>query len=449
MVKGYSQAISYLNSFLDFEKKPFYSYKDSLKLKRVYQAADCLGVSYKNLKTIHIAGTKGKGSTAHFTAYLLASLGYKVGLFTSPHLFSFRERIKIVRFVDNKFKEKLISEKSVVEIVNKFKDKVRVFNKEKPTYFELITLIGFQYFLDTKIDYAVVEVGLGGRLDSTNIINPLVSVITHIGYDHVHLLGNSLAEIASEKAGIIKEKTPVVSSFQRKSAAKVIGQTAKKNKSSFFTLGKDFQTTNIKIRKNHTSFDFEFGKNKIKNLKIHPKGSYQVENAGLALASIFTIKKQNIKKSLFKQALSQCLLDGRFEAISRNPLIVIDVAHNQSSARAVSDNLKKYYPDKKIILIFSCSNDKKPNQMLSLINYDSIILTQFNHWRVFDVFQLKKIFKKKAIVTTNLEDALRRAKDLYNKQSLILICGSFFLAAEAKSLLKKNYQFTKRKYAGI
>jgi dihydrofolate synthase/folylpolyglutamate synthase len=449
MRKEFQQALNFLNSFLDFEKKPFYSYKDSLKLKRVYQVADYLNVAYKDLRAIHIAGTKGKGSTAHFTAYLLASLGYKVGLFTSPHLFSFRERIKIIKLVDNKFKEKLISEKSVVEIINKFKDKIRVSNKEKPTYFELITLIGFQYFLDKEIDYVVVEVGLGGRVDSTNIINPLVSVITHIGYDHVHLLGNSLAKIASEKAGIIKEKMPVVSSFQRKSAAKVIGQIAKKNKSSLFVLGKDFKTTNIKIRKNHTSFDFEFGKNKINNLKIYPKGNYQVENAGLALASIFTIKKQNIKKSLFKQALSQCLLAGRFESISRDPLIVVDVAHNQSSARAVSDNLKRYYPDKKIILIFSCSNDKKPNQMLSLINYDSIILTQFKHRRVFDVFQLKKIFKKRAIVTTNLEDALRRAKDLYDKKSLILICGSFFLAAEAKSLLKKNYQFTKKRYARI
>ncbi len=448
MVKGYFRAVSYLNSFLDFEKNPFYSYKDSLKLKRVYQAADYLDIPYKDLKAIHIAGTKGKGSTAHFTAYLLASLGYKVGLFTSPHLFSFRERIKIVRLVNNKFKEKLISKKSIVEIVDKFKDKIRVFSKEKPTYFELITLIGFQYFLDKKIDYAVVEVGLGGRLDSTNIINPLVSVITHIGYDHVHLLGNSLAEIASEKAGIIKEKTPVISSFQKKSAAKVIGQTAKKNKSSFFSLGRDFQTTNIKIRKNHTSFDFEFGKNKIKNLKIHPKGSYQIENAGLALASIFTIKKQNIKKSLFKQALSQCLLAGRFEAISGDPLTVVDVAHNQSSARAVSDNLKRYYPGKKIILIFSCSSDKNPNQMLSLISYDSIILTQFNNRRVFDVFQLKKIFKKKAIVTTNLEDALRRAGDLYDKQSLILICGSFFLVAEAKKLLKEK-TINKNNYARI
>ncbi|MCF7887435.1 MAG: bifunctional folylpolyglutamate synthase/dihydrofolate synthase [Candidatus Omnitrophica bacterium] len=449
MRKEFQQALNFLNSFLDLEKKSFYSYKDSLKLKRVYQIADYLNISYGDLKTIHIAGTKGKGSTAHFTAYLLASLGYKVGLFTSPHLFSFRERIKIVRLVDNKFKEKLISEKSVVEIVDKFKDKIRVFNKEKPTYFELITLIGFQYFLDKEIDYAIVEVGLGGRLDSTNIINPLVSVITHIGYDHVHLLGHSLAKIASEKAGIIKEKTPVVSSFQRKSAAKVISQIAKKNKSLFFILGKDFQTTNIKVKRNYTSFDFEFGKNKIKNLKIYPKGSYQVENAGLALASILTIKKQNIKMPLFKQALSQCLLAGRFEPISRNPLVIVDVAHNQSSARVVSDNLKRYYPNKKIILIFSCSNDKKPNQMLSLINYDNIILTQFNHRRVFDVFQLKKVFKKKAIITTNLEDALRRAKDLYDKQSLILICGSFFLAAEAKSLLKNNYQFTKRRYARI
>ncbi|MFO8052922.1 MAG: folylpolyglutamate synthase/dihydrofolate synthase family protein [Candidatus Omnitrophota bacterium] len=445
MAKGYSQAVQYLNSLLNLEKKSFYSYKDSLKLKRVYQAADYLNVAYKNLKAIHIAGTKGKGSTAHFLAYCLASLGYKVGLFTSPHFFSFRERIKTVNFVNNKFKEKLISEKEIVEIIKDFKSKLASFNKEKPTYFELITLIGFQYFLDKEIDYAIVEVGLGGRLDSTNVINPLVSVITHIGYDHMHLLGNSLAAIAGEKAGIIKKKTPVISSFQKKPAAKAIGQVAKKNKSPLFILGRDFKTTNIKVKKNYTSFDFEFGKNKIKKLKICSKGSYQVENAGLALASIFTIKKEKIKVSLFRQALSQCFLAGRFETVSRNPLVVVDVAHNKSSAKTVSDNLKKYYPKKKVILIFSCSSDKKPNQMLSFIDYDSLILTQFNNPRSFGVFQLKKILKKKAIVTTNVADAIERAKKIYNKQSLILICGSFFLVAEAKKILngkkinKNNY----------
>ncbi|MCF7874310.1 MAG: bifunctional folylpolyglutamate synthase/dihydrofolate synthase [Candidatus Omnitrophica bacterium] len=432
MAKDYQQALQYLNSFLNLEKKAFFSYKESLKLSRVYKLAEYLNIFYKDLKAIHIAGTKGKGSTAHFIAYLLASLGYKVGLFTSPHFFSFRERIKIVKVREGKAEEKLISEKSATEIIEKFKDPLAVYDKERPTYFELITFIGLEYFLNKKVDYAVVEVGLGGRLDSTNIINPLTSVITHIGYDHVDLLGNSLAEIAAEKAGIIKEKIPVVSSYQRHLAAKTIKKIAKKNKSSFFILGKDFQTTNIRMNKNYTSFDFEFGENKIKKIKIYAKGSYQVENAGLALASVAAIKKENKTAALFKKALSQCRLTGRFEVVSKKPLVVVDVAHNQSSARAVSDNLKRYYLKKKIILVFSCSSDKKPNQMLSLINYDVLILTQFNHPRSFDVFQLKKILKRKAVVTENLKDALKIAKDLYTKQSLILICGSFFLAAEAK-----------------
>jgi dihydrofolate synthase/folylpolyglutamate synthase len=432
MARDYQQALQYLNSFLNLEKKAFYSYKESLKINRVYKLAEYLKIFYKGLKAIHIAGTKGKGSTAHFIAYLLASSGYKVGLFTSPHFFSFRERIKIVKARDGKVKEKLISEKSATEIIEKFKNKLAVYNKEKPTYFELITFIGFEYFLNKKVDYAVVEVGLGGRLDSTNIINPLTSVITHIGYDHVDLLGNSLAAIAAEKAGIIKERTPVISSYQRHLADKTIKRIAKKNKSSLFVLGKDFQTTNIRINKNYTSFDFEFGKNKIKGIKIYAKGSYQVENAGLALASVASIKKENKTSALSKRALSQCRLTGRFEVVSKKPLVVVDVAHNQSSARAVSDNLKRYYTQKRIILVFSCSSDKKPNQMLPLINYDALILTQFNHPRSFDVFQLKNILKRKAVVTINLKDALKEAKNLYNKQSLILICGSFFLAAEAK-----------------
>ncbi len=435
MISNYRQALDYLNSFINFEKKPFYSYKDSLKLKRVYKVADYLKIPYKDLKTIHIAGTKGKGSTAHFTAYLLASLGYRVGLFSSPHFFCFRERIKIIDFKEGVFREKIILEKQAAEIIKSFKNKLRTFDKEKPTYFELITLIGLNYFFTKKVDYAVVEVGLGGRLDSTNIINPSASLITHIGYDHMHLLGNSLAQIAFEKAGIIKKNTPVISSYQKKIAVKVIKKIAKENKSPLFILGKDFRTTNIKLNRNSTIFDFEFEKTKIKGIKIYPKGLYQVENAALALLSVFLTVKRKKEDSLFKKALSRCSFEGRFQIVSKKPLIVVDVAHNKSSAQAVADNLRNYFPKKKVILIFSCATDKKPNQMLPLIKYDKLILTQFNQPRAFNVFELKKALgPREAVITTNSEDALRSAKKMSDRQSLILVCGSFFLAAEAKRL---------------
>ncbi len=440
MAKDYQQTLQYLNSFLNLEKKPVYSYKESLKLDRVRKTAHYLGVSYRELRTIHIAGTKGKGSTAHFLAYCLASLGYKVGVFSSPHFFTFRERIKVVEFKEDSFKETPISRKKAAAIIAAFKDKLSFLPGEKPTYFELVTLIGFKYFSEKKLDYVVVEVGLGGRLDSTNIIKPELSIITHIGYDHMHLLGNNLAQIAYEKAGIIKNKVPVASCYQRKSADEVIRRVARGNQAPLYVLAKDFHVDNVRIRRNYSFFDFQFDKIKIENLKIYQRGYYQAENASLALAALFLITGNKRNNNLkLKKALNRCIFEGRFERVSRDPLVIVDVAHNKSSALVVSENLKKYFPEKKVILVFSCSKDKKPNQMLSLINYNHLILTRFNQPRSYNAFELKGIlWRKKATVTTNLAEALDKAKALYDKQSLILVCGSFFLAAEAKAIFKKQ-----------
>lgn len=440
MLETYQKAVDYLNSFLNLEKKPDYVYKESLKLERVRKAAEYLQIPYTQLKTIHVAGTKGKGSTSHYLAYCLTSLGYKVGVFSSPHFFTFRERIKIIRFKDNIFREKLISKKKATEILGAFKKRLDFFEGEKLTYFELITLVGLKYFSSQNLDYAVVEVGLGGRIDSTNIINPEVSIITHIGYDHMHLLGNSLAQIAYEKAGIIKGRVPVVSCYQRNSAEEVIRKIAKRNKAPLYVLGKDFYLLNARMKKNCTFFDFRFNANKVDNLKIYQKGYYQAENTSLALAALQLITKyKKDSHPKLKKALSQCLFEGRFEVVSRDPLVIVDVAHNKSSALAVSDNLRRYFPNKKVVLIFSCATDKKPNQMLSLIKYDQLILTQFNQPRSYNVFDLRDIlWKKKSIITMNLPEALNKAKKIYDKQSLILVCGSFFLAAEAKAIFKEQ-----------
>lgn len=440
MAETYQEAVDYLNSFLNLEKKSSYSYQDSLKLQRVKAAAEYLQISCGQTKIIHVAGTKGKGSTSHFLAYCLASLGYRVGVFSSPHFFTFRERIKIIEYQSGVFKENLISRKQATAIIRDFREKLTFFSGEGLTYFELVTLMGFRYFKEQKIDYAVVEVGLGGRLDATNIITPCLSVITHIGYDHMHLLGNSLAQIAYEKAGIIKKKIPVVACYQRSLAAEVIRKAAKQNEAPLYVLGRDFQVKNIRMNKNHTFFDFNSDGKSLKNIKIYQKGRYQAENSALALASLFLILGNRRAAVLdIKKALSQCIFEGRFELVCLNPLVIVDVAHNQSSALAVADNLKKYFPAKKVILIFSCSTDKKPNQILSPINYQHLILTQFNQSRSYNVFELKDILtKRKAIITPNLREALKKAKGLYDKQSLILVFGSFFLAAEAKTILKKG-----------
>lgn len=446
MIHTYQEALNYLNSFLNLEKKPDYSYKESLKLQRVSKAADYLGILHNQLKAIHVAGTKGKGSTTHYLAYCLAASGYKVGVFSSPHFFTFRERIKTIEFKEDIFQEKLISPKRVTTIIKDFQRKLEFLSEPDLTYFELITLIGFKYFVQEKLDYVVVEVGLGGRLDSTNIISPKLSIITHIGYDHMHLLGNSLAQIAYEKAGIIKDRVPVIVCYQRSSAAEIIRKEAKKRRASLYVLGRDFQITNVRLQDKYTLFDFSFGQRKIENIKIFQKGYYQAENASLALASLsILIGEKNIRKQTPKRALSRCAFEGRFEIISKDPLVIVDVAHNKSSALVVSDNLKKYFPEKKVILVFSCSTDKKPNQMLSAINYNHLILTQFNQPRSYNVFELRDIlWRKRAKVTMNLTEALTEARSSCDRQSLILICGSFFLAAEAKAIFKKERKKVKK-----
>ena len=453
MLKGmnYKKAEDYLNSFINYEKKVFSPYEKSFKLERMRFLLEYLDVSYQRMKVIHVAGTKGKGSTATFCAYILAALGYKAGLYTSPHLFSFRERIKIVKSSKGKGREAfsgvksfLISKKDVVEIVEKFKvclERTR-FTKElgQPSFFEVYTAIAFKYFIYKDVDFVVLETGLGGRLDATNVVNPLVSVITHIGYDHTNKLGSKLADIAYEKAGIIKRNVPLVCSYQRESSLKVIKNKCVKNKVSLFLLGKDFFTRNMKLRKDRTLFDFEFQDFKINNLETSLKGKYQVENAGCALAAISLLKKQGSNSKVeFRKGVSSCFLEGRFELVKKNPLVIMDIAHNLSSFSALRENLRFYFPNKKIILIFACSKDKDVKKMLKSIDYSYLILTQFHPPRSRKPQEMKEFCGLKyASTAEDICEAFGMAKKIYRKDFAIVVSGSLFLVAEAKAFLYKS-----------
>jgi dihydrofolate synthase/folylpolyglutamate synthase len=316
------------------------------------------------------------------------------------------------------------------------------------SFFEVYTALAFKYFLEKNVDFVVLETGLGGRLDATNVTSPLVSIITHIGYDHMDKLGDTLPKIAQEKAGIIKKNVDVISAHQAFSVYKAISKRAQRMSSKLFVFREAFKSTNEHLNNRRTRFDFIFGKKRLKDLKIFLKGKYQIENASLALASVLILKEKGlISGNLnFKDALSNSFLDGRFEILKKKPLIVSDVAHNEPSFSVLADNLKLYYPSKQVIFIFSASNDKDVKKMLKKIKYKHLILTHFNNPRSFSPQDIKKLCDiKEAYMAENINKALEIGEKLYNRNSLILISGSLFLVSEAKELLQKNRISNNRK----
>jgi len=451
MFEQYKQAKDYLNSFQNYELVSYFPYQNSIKLERMYLLLQHLKIPYQALRAIHIAGTKGKGSTAHFLVSLLATSGFKVGLFSSPHFFDFRERIQIIKNSKSKVKNSLITKNDLIEIVEEFRihlEDLKIPQELGPiTFFEIITAVAFSYFLRKGVDLIVLETGLGGRLDSTNVISPLISIITHIGYDHTDKLGKKLSEIASEKAGIIKKNVPLVCSSQPLAALKAIKDKAKREAAPFFYFTKNFEVENIRFKKEFTYFNFKFNNFILRDLKIYLKGKHQVENAALALAAIFLLESKGAfsKKINYKSGLETSGLPGRFEVISKLPLIVVDVAHNPSSFLSLGNSLKRYFPRKKIILIFACSQDKDAKRMLKAINYSYLILSSFDNLRSKSPLGLSMITGDKNVcLTKNIAEAMEQAKKKYNNKSIIVVSGSFFLVSEAKKLLQSRNKRLRR-----
>ncbi len=444
MIDKYQKAKGYLDSFLDYEKISYFPYKRSFNLERMRILLKHLKIPYQELKVIHIAGTKGKGSTAHFLAYLLAASGFRAGLFTSPHLFNFRERIQIVENLESKAQSSLISKKDLCKIVEEFRSGLKNLetlaqNLGQVTFFELLTAVAFKYFLQKRLDFVILESGLGGRLDSTNVVNPLVSIITHIGYDHTDKLGKKLAEIANEKAGIIKRNTPVICSVQRPSCLEAIKNKCKSKGARLLLLGRDFKTENIRFKQEHTFFNFRFNSFALGDLKINLKGERQVENASLALAAISLLETKGIvrKKIDYKGGLKASRIPGRFEVVKKSPLTIVDIAHNVSSFKALRNSLGRYFPQKKIILIFACSQDKDAKNMLKEIDYSYLILTHFNNPRSQEPLKLVRMVRpEKVCLAGNIGEALKQARQKYKHNSAIVISGSLFLVSEAIELLR-------------
>ncbi len=401
-----------------------------------------LGNPERKLKAIHVAGTKGKGSTISFLSFILGRR-YKTGLFTSPSLNNVLERISVNGI--------LMSPKEFVCYTKRLKKIYRSLSEEfRPTTFETFTIIAFLYFLDKQLDLSLLEVGMGGRLDATNIItSPLVSVITPISFDHQKVLGNTLFEIAGEKAGIIKKNTPVVIGKQPVEAREKIVSVAKANHSQYFLYGKDFYVENISENSSGTVFDFysPYFNVKLKGAKISLIGAHQAENAAVSVQTALLLNELGINISIEEiiTGLEKTFWPGRFEIVYKKPFIVLDGAHNGASARALSNALN-YFKKGKIVYLFGILKDKNIDDVLSQIaTKDAVfVLTEvpFSGRRRMQVEStadvLKKYLPKTRIFTEkNFRRAYFFARNLVGKNDILCVTGSLYLVASVRKIMNR------------
>jgi dihydrofolate synthase/folylpolyglutamate synthase len=440
----YLEVLSYLNSLTDYEKDINYSYPETLKFTRIQDFLTLIGNPQKFLRVIHIAGTKGKGSTCALVAYILREAGFSVGLYTSPHLNDFRERIRILQPLVYKRRrmagdfEGMISKKALSSLVQELKPVINKYNRYSKygqlSFFEVYTALAFLYFKRRRIDFVVLETGMGGRLDATNAADSLVCGITPLSFEHVQKLGNTLAKIAAEKAGIIKHNgTIVISALQAKEVRKVIHNRCNKFQAKLYEVGRQ-----IKYSNSQRGLVIKGLKNDYKNLRLNLLGEHQAANAALAIGLVegLSFYGFNLKVCAIRRGLDHAVWPGRCELIQRNPLIILDGAQNSASAqvlrRAIEDNFKYG----KLILVLGISSDKDIAGICKKLGSfaDEVILTRAATSRATDPAKLSGYFKRKPHLTQSVREAKLLARSLAGKKDLILVTGSLFVVGEFRDV---------------
>ncbi|MDI6742211.1 MAG: folylpolyglutamate synthase/dihydrofolate synthase family protein [Smithella sp.] len=406
------------------------SYLDSLNIDKMHfglQAIKALlsrlGNPHKSYPTIIIGGTNGKGSTAAMTASILHRAGYRVGLYTSPHLIDVRERIVV--------NGKKISQRNFGRTIEHVKSAI----KNPITYFEFLTAVALAHFQNEQVDIAVLEVGLGGRLDATNVGHPLVSVITNIALDHTAYLGGTLQSIAYEKAGIIKRNSICVTGAKQKTVLDMLEKACRKRRTKLYRLGRD-----IKIKKQANSLlTYEGLRREVKNLAVPLRGDHQQSNAALALATIeiCATKGFPVDDNAIHDGLRKTRWDARMEILQEKPLFLLDGAHNPAGMDSLCRFLKKEFSDKKIIVIFGALADKDYRGMLKKIVplSQKIILTGLHARRSAPLSAIRDVVCKmgrKPVVVENVRQAIQEALKSAGRQNIICATGSFYLAGEIK-----------------
>ena len=404
----YKETIEYLfNSTPVFEHVGASAYKPGLQTTEILDAH--YGHPHKNFKTIHIAGTNGKGSVSHSLASILQEAGYKVGLYTSPHLIDFRERIRVNGIP--------VSEEYVIRFVEDFKHlNSKRIHPLSPSFFELTTALAFKYFAEEKIDIAVIEVGLGGRLDCTNIITPILSIITNISFDHTQFLGNTLAQIASEKAGIIKHQVPVV-----------IGETTKETRPVFENKAKEMDAPIF--------FAEEIDRSECDQYEFELKGSYQKKNLRTILCAtkrLPFIHPEHIQKGLTNVCKNTGLM-GRWQTLSTNPLIICDTGHNVGGWKYLAPQISSV-PCDRLHIVFGMVDDKDIRNVLSMLPKNAVYyFTQANNHRAIPAPQVGELAKEYGLsgnIYPTVAQAYEEAKSSASENDFIFIGGSSYIVAD-------------------
>ena len=438
-VNSYSRALRFLSTLNDYERLRIVRYNtDTFNLDRMRTLLRKLSNPQDKFRSVHVAGTKGKGSTCAMVAGMLQACGYKVGLYTSPHMVDIRERIcingEMITQVDF---AKMI--RAVAPIVSH--------SKPMPTYFDVLTAVAFKYFAEKKVDIAVIETGLGGRLDSTNVIHPEVTAITSLSMDHMAQLGTTLRQIATEKAGIFKKGVPAISVHQNPEAEAALKAVAEKTGAPLDICGAtiefSYRFESSRMLGPHNRVCLTTPNSKFEHLAVPLMGEHQAINCGLALSIIDKLKTRGlaINDARAMEGLAKVTLPGRMEMINQQPRIIVDGAHNAASLDALMRGIGQHIPYDSMVLIFGCCADKDVAGMLDRITSgaDKVILTRINSIRSADPHELSaryiEQYGKMAQVAETLEEALSIAYRAVTKEDLICITGSFYLVGEAKKYM--------------
>lgn len=438
---NYKEALSYLDSFFNLEKVPRYNYSRELKLERMQNLLQAFGNPQKDFKAVHIAGSKGKGSVAVSLYQILKENGLRCGLYTSPHLLSLRERI---RYSQNNSRDPLnfgdtISEQELIELVEEVRPGLEKFSQDsgwgRPTFFEVYTLLAFLYFARQRVELAVIETGLGGRLDATNLLSPLLTAISKILFEHTDKLGKTIPEIAREKAGILKPGIPCILGFQKwPQASALIKKRAEELGIRLLALGEDIQ-----LRAENDSFSLQIAGSSYQDLRTNLVGKFQFENLALSLSLAHLLRElgYDLREEKIKQALLNIYWPGRFQIIQRTPLTILDAGHTPESIQLIGQEIKHLFPEKRVLSIVGMSRDKEKEKILKEIFSfsDKIILTQADNPRATSVEELAEIVKSEISQHKDylLAQGLPQTLSLLpaeEEEQIVLITGSVFLIAE-------------------
>ena len=442
--RNYREALTYLLARTDYEKEERVRYNvTTFSLERMERLLSLLGDPHTRITTVHIAGTKGKGSTATMLARMLEANGYTVGLYTSPHLVNLHERITV--------NSRMITETEMLRLMNRLHAPIEKLSRDDPpTFFEIMTALAFTYFADRGIDIGVIETGLGGRLDSTNVICPKVVGITSLSIDHKQQLGDTLDRVALEKAGVFKRGIPAVTVQQEPMAMDVLKTQALAVKTPLSVTGSDidfsyrFETS--REHGPHTRICLTTPTSKFEHLRVPLYGRHQAINCGLALALLDKLKSAGFEIDTEKSAdgLHNVTLAGRMEMICHDPRVMIDGAHNAASIRALIHAIGQNIPYDSMVVIFGCNSDKDVTGMLTELQYgaDKVIFTRSNSNKAVSALELADMYTeicgKMYQTASSLGEALQLARCAVGKEDLICITGSFYLIGQAKMRLQPH-----------